>query len=111
MDATGTLQWQESIWGVVVLMVPIYCRSGRGGLIVVGYTQSTNGDVTNPHGDWDYWVVKMDATGNRNGKKHSGVGFDYAVSIAPTADGGALLRVLPIQQMARSITMAIWTTG
>ena len=38
--------------------------SNDGGFILVGATASNDGDVTINHGGMDYWVIKIDFTGN-----------------------------------------------
>lgn len=65
-----------------------------GGLIIAGYSYSSaNGDVTGVnHGSSDYWIVKLDASGNIVWNKLlGGSGYDEAYSIQQTADGGYIV--------------------
>ncbi len=60
-----------------------------GGYIVAGYSNSNDGDVTGNHGNYDYWIVKIDTTGNIQWQKSlGGTGYDYAYSMQQTSDGG-----------------------
>ncbi|MBK9524477.1 MAG: hypothetical protein IPO39_06905 [Bacteroidetes bacterium] len=40
------------------------CKIGRSGYIVAGCVFSSNGDITNPLGPADAWVMKLDTLGN-----------------------------------------------
>jgi hypothetical protein len=60
-----------------------------GGYIVAGFSNSIDGDVSGNHGGFDYWIVKIDATGNITWQKClGGSQTDYAYSIKQTSDGG-----------------------
>ncbi|HVX28150.1 MAG TPA: T9SS type A sorting domain-containing protein, partial [Parafilimonas sp.] len=55
-------------------------------------TYSNDGDVTGNHGNDDYWLVKLDATGNMLWQKTlGGSGQDNASSIQQTVDGGYII--------------------
>ena len=57
----------------------------NGGYLVVGFTQSTNGDVTMNHGGEDVWLVKIDNSGNLLWQKSYGGSFnDGALRILAT---------------------------
>lgn len=63
-----------------------------GGFIVAGNNDSSGGDVTVNHGERDYWVVKIDASGNIQWEKSlGGSGDDTATAIQTTSDGGYLV--------------------
>src|SRR5262249_3086673 len=60
--------------------------------VVGGYTYSNDGDVSGNHGGVDYWVVKLDGTGNISWQKTlGGSGGDYGQNVEPTADGGYIV--------------------
>jgi hypothetical protein len=50
-----------------------------GGLIAVGWTSSSDGDVTQYYGGSDTWVVKLDSSGAIERDKTIGTsnGFEY----------------------------------
>ena len=92
LNAVGNLQWQKSIGGSNNEEARAIQTTSDGGYIVVGYSLSTNGDVTGNHGNEDYWVVKLDATGNMQWQKSlGGSGADIAYSVQSTSDGGYLV--------------------
>jgi len=51
------------------------------GYLVVGYTFSADGDVTNYKGGYDVWILKLDFSGNLEWQKtYGGSGFDIGTS-------------------------------
>jgi hypothetical protein len=63
-------------------------NTADGGFIVCGYSQSSDGDVSNNEGFQDYWITKLDAQGNISwGKTHGFAGSDQALKIIQTARG------------------------
>jgi hypothetical protein len=57
--------------------------------VVAGYTLSTDGDVLVNHGYVDYWIVKLDGSGNIQWQKClGGTSADEAHFIIQTSDGG-----------------------
>ncbi len=62
-----------------------------GGFVVAGYTQSTDGDLLQNQGDFDYWIFKIDDNGNLLwSKTYGGSLADWAYSPS-LADNGNLL--------------------
>jgi hypothetical protein len=75
-----------------------------GGYIVIGQTNSTNGDVSGNHGGTDIWVVKLTATGVISWQKClGGSGLDDAPSIQQTIDGGYI-----VGGRSRSLNGDLW---
>jgi hypothetical protein len=65
LDADGLLQWQRSYGGSGDDFGRIAFQLADGNYILGGRTNSIDdGDVKGNHGDYDYWVLKVDATGN-----------------------------------------------
>jgi hypothetical protein len=59
---------------------------------VAGQSGSNDGNVTGNHGESDYWVIKLDGTGNLLWQKSlGGTGSDGARSIQQTSDGGYIV--------------------
>lgn len=60
-----------------------------GGYIVGCYTNSTNKDVSNNHGEFDFWAVKLDTYGVIQWQKClGGTGIDYGQKVKVTHDNG-----------------------
>ena len=63
-------------------------NTADGGFIVCGYSQSSDGDVSNNEGFQDYWITKLDAQGNISWEKsHGFAGTDQALKIIQTKEG------------------------
>ncbi|MCK9447725.1 MAG: T9SS type A sorting domain-containing protein [Bacteroidales bacterium] len=92
LDNAGNLEWQKSIGGSHEDWAYSIQQTSDGGYIAAGYTFSNNGDVSGNHGASDYWVVKLDDTGNIQWQKClGGSGYDSAKSIQQTSDGGYIV--------------------
>ena len=69
-------------------------HSADGGYLLGGFSDSGLGADKSEvsRGNRDYWVMKIDAVGNKLwDKTFGGSNDDYLISIAPSADGGYLL--------------------
>jgi hypothetical protein len=89
LDATGTIQWQKSFGGSGLESVQSVQTTSDGGYVMAGFSQSTDGNVTGNHGDYDCWIVKLNANGTMQWQKSlGGSGYDAAFSIQTTSDGG-----------------------
>ncbi|HNR21331.1 MAG TPA: hypothetical protein PKL45_15215, partial [Bacteroidia bacterium] len=98
-DATGNIQWQNTIGGSRRDELRSIQQTTDGGYILGGYSQSNiSGDKTeNNLGSGspitgDYWVVKIDAIGNIQWQNTIGGSLDDALClIEQTSDGGYIL--------------------
>lgn len=89
LNSSGTIQWKKALGGSGTDTVMNLKQTSDGGYIAVGTSNSTDGDVTENHGDNDYWVVKMNSSGSIQWQKSFGTSFeDVAMSVQQTADGG-----------------------
>ncbi|MCL4358304.1 hypothetical protein M1525_00585 [Patescibacteria group bacterium] len=85
LDSSGNIQWQE-----VFNKSSIYSdgansivQTSDGGYVVAGYTFSFGA------GNDDYWVLKLDSSGNIQWQKaFGGANYDSAYSVIQTSDGG-----------------------
>jgi len=92
LNASGSIEWQRSLGGSNNDFARSIQQTTDGGYIVAGYSESNDGDVTGNHGSLDYWVVKLDSTGNIVWQKClGGSHFDWALSIQQTGDGGYIV--------------------
>ncbi len=60
----------------------------NGDFIVIGYTNSTDGDVVGNHGDYDIWILRLDASGSIIWQiTFGGSGADLGLCIRQTMNG------------------------
>jgi PKD repeat protein len=94
LSATGTIQWQNTIGGSGYDNLQSIQQTTDGGYILGGYSESgISGDKTETNqGGFDYWVVKLSATGTIQWQNTiGGSGDDQLQSIQQTTNGGYIL--------------------
>ncbi|MDD1728055.1 MAG: hypothetical protein LUQ50_03165, partial [Methanospirillum sp.] len=92
LNTTGAIEWQKTYGGSGDEDARMVIHTDDGGFLFAGYTNSTNGDVAGNHGDYDAWIVKINATGTINWQKtYGGSGDDDAEAVIRTTDGGYLV--------------------
>lgn len=92
LSATGDIVWQRTLGGTLIDEAHDVLVTADGDIIATGWARSANGDVTDPQGGYDYWVVKLDADGDLLWQRNYGTALDESArSIAPAPDGGFLL--------------------
>jgi len=88
----GAILWQKCLGGSSDANAYSIQQTSDGGFIMAGLTDSNDGDVSGNHGDSDYWVVKLNSSGNILWQKcHGGTDYDEANSIQQTSDGGFIV--------------------
>ncbi len=89
MDATGAIEWQRTLGGSDTDEAFSIRQTSDGGYILGAHTNSNDGDVSGHHGNRDYWIVKMDATGAIEWQRAlGGSGNENFGSVVQTSDGG-----------------------
>ena len=64
-------------------------QTSDGGYMAVGDMNSTDGDFSANHGEYDGWIIKLDSNGNKLWLKcFGGTSTDLLRSIIQTSDGG-----------------------
>jgi hypothetical protein len=94
LDASGAVQWDNTIGGSGSDRLASVIQTSDGGYLLAGRSQSdASGDKTeNSLGNDDYWVVKLDASGAVEWDNTiGGSSFDLLRSAIQTSDGGYLL--------------------
>lgn len=96
LDGSGNIQWQKIAGGDGRDWAMCVQQTTDGGYIMAGYTDSHNnyGTLTGvtPHGNYDYWLLKLDNAGNTLWQAlYGGPGDDQARSVQQTADGGYIV--------------------
>jgi len=89
LDAAGILLWQKALGGTKGDLGNAIQQTADGGYVVAGSTASNNGNVSGNNGSNDFWIVKLDASGNILWQNAlGGSASDKASSVQQTADGG-----------------------
>ena len=94
VDMSGNIQWQNTIGGSLDDDVRDIIQTSDGGYLVGGYSISDiSGDKTeNSFGERDYWVLKLDASGDIEWQRTiGGDDFDDLIEVEQTTDGGYIL--------------------
>ena len=83
LDATGNIEWQKTYGGPRWDRAWSVQQTSDGGYIVAGFTQSFGA------GGQDFWVLKLDASGNVEWQKtYGGPADDRALWVVEADDGG-----------------------
>ena len=86
LDSKGNKIWDKTFGGSNNDMAESITATTDGGYIVAGWTGSFGAGIL------DFWVIKLDAEGNKIwDKTFGGSNLDYASSIITTSDGGYMI--------------------
>ncbi|NVO31787.1 gliding motility-associated C-terminal domain-containing protein [Hymenobacter lapidiphilus] len=99
VDAQGVKQWDKSFSNQSLPSLNALQQTADGGYILGGYSlgdlPGTPGrdDQSGPYqGGHDFWVIKLDAAGNKQWDRAlGGTEFDFLHDVRQTADGGYLV--------------------
>ncbi len=89
ISKTGEIIWSKTYGGSDDENAARISKTNDGGYLLSGYTTSNDGDVSGNEGFQDYWILKVDASGNKQWDKNFGfAGSDQAYKAFQTSDGG-----------------------
>ena len=92
LSASGSIEWQKSLGGAQYDEATSIQQTREGGYIIAGSSTSNDGDVSGNHGGLDYWLVKLDTSGNIQWQKSLGGSKQYlAYSVDQTKDDGYIV--------------------
>ncbi|MDB5261317.1 MAG: hypothetical protein JWQ14_598 [Adhaeribacter sp.] len=94
LNATGGKEWDKTLGTIEVNNFTAVCQTADGGYIVGGQSLAKAGrDKTqDSKGINDYWIIKLDARGNKIWDKTIGGPWDDLLwTLKPTKDGGVIL--------------------
>jgi len=63
LDANGDIEWDRTYGGSGVNHFQDILALPGGDYLVLGTSTSSNGDIPENHGNWDVWVMRVDASG------------------------------------------------
>ncbi len=85
----GSVSWSKTYGGSADDRAEKIIQTADGGYLLVGYSRSQDQDVSVNAGLQDYWVVKVNTTGEIQWEKSFGFpGIDRAFSVVQTKDKG-----------------------
>lgn len=84
------IQWQKSLGGATGMsMGTAVERTSDGGYVIAASSSASDGDLTNNNGNPDWWIVKLNSTGDIEWQTSlGGSSLDFCYSVVQTADGG-----------------------
>lgn len=94
LDVSGEIEWKNCYGGSASDNAYKILQTSDGGYIVAGNTESNDMDVSGNHGISDYWILKLDNTGNiewskcYGGSDQDGGGVIMTIDIAEIDSGG-----------------------
>lgn len=92
IDASGTLTWQASLGGGNTDYARKLIETSAGDIVIVGYSDSANGDLTENKGAEDGWIIKLSETGTLIWQKSiGGSGSDYLWDVIESTGGSYVL--------------------
>ncbi len=92
LSDVGAIEWTKTLGGSNHDYAMEIKQTFDGGFIMVGESNSNDGDVTGNHGIGDYWVVKVDSLGNIEwSKSYGGTSADVPLSVIQTRDSGIVV--------------------
>lgn len=92
LDANGNLVGQKCFGGSSAEFAYSIQQTTDGGFIVAGGSASSDSDVSENNGSYDYWIVRLDSGENIMWQKSfGGVEYDIASSVEQTTDGGFIV--------------------
>ena len=89
LDELGNRIWDKTFGSSDIEYSTSIQQTFDMGYIVAGYTYGSDGDISDVNnGDSDYWIVKLDGSGNKEWDKIYG---EFAISVKQTSDGGYIV--------------------
>jgi hypothetical protein len=92
LDTAGNLLWKKCYGGNGADDLNKLVTTPDGGFYISSFTRSIDGDITNNHGQDDYWLIKADSLGNIQWEKcFGGINSEQSKSACLTSDGGVAI--------------------
>jgi hypothetical protein len=92
LDALGNVQWQRTYGGTLDDGGVAIKQTVDGGYVLACASISMDIDVIGNHGNWDYWILKLDTNGNIQWKKcFGGSSVDVPEDIIQCNDGSYII--------------------
>ncbi len=91
-NANDQLEWYKTYGGSSDDRGNTVIQTSDNGFAILGFSKSNDGDVTANEGNSDFWLTKLNSTGDLSWQKTFGYsGNDIGFSLIQTSDNGFLL--------------------
>jgi hypothetical protein len=91
-SSENTLEWQNTFGGSEDDRAADILQTVDGNFVVLGYSKSSDNDVSQNAGSKDFWLLKISPDGTLLWEKTFGFsGSDYGTALIETHDGGFLI--------------------
>jgi len=93
IDSIGNIIWDRIVGGTSGEQLKNACPTSDGGLVALGYTSSSDGDISIYYGGYDMWVIKLNSDGTTDWDFSIGtaLGIEFGKAVIQTSDGGYLI--------------------
>lgn len=92
LDQTGNIVWQRYFGGTNNDRAYSVVQANDGGFVLAGFTESDDFDISEANGSYDFWAIKIDASGTIVWERtYGGSGIERANAIEKTADNGYII--------------------
>lgn len=92
IDGNGAIEWRKYYGGTNNDRAHAVVQSNDGGFVMAGFSESTDYDISNSKGSYDFWVLKIDTQGDLLWERSfGGTGIEISQDIAKTDDGGYVI--------------------
>lgn len=92
ISSNGDLVWEKSYGGSQIDEARSIVKTNDGNYLIVGNSRSNDGNISNPKGAADVWLLKISPSGDFIwGKSYGGSSFDSAEYILSLQDGGYII--------------------
>ncbi len=89
INDAGTIEWKKNYGGSSNDWGNSVCLTNDANYIIAGHSESNDQNSSSQIGGIDFWVLKINPTGNIIWKKkYGGLQYDFLSSIIQTQDGG-----------------------
>ncbi len=87
LNSGGGIKWVQTFGGSGTEEAYSIIETNGGGILVAGYTTSNDGDVSGNNGARDFWILKLNPSGNFSWQRcQGGTGDDVAHSVMQDLD-------------------------
>ncbi len=92
VDANGNLEWRRYFGGSNNDRAHAVAAAPDGGFVIAGFSESEDFDISNSKGSYDFWVVKVNAEGNKVWEQSfGGSQIDIAYAMTATPDNAYVI--------------------